>query len=60
MNGYEVRLAISVVTTTDNDVAGSNARAAQASDSATHIVAARRAGRAGHGARNQRWPGALT
>lgn len=60
MNGAAVRHAISTVTTTDNDVAGCNARAAQTSDIATHTSAARRAGLAGHGARNQRCAGELT
>lgn len=60
MNGYAVRPAIDIVTTTDSDVAGCNTRAAQTSESATHTVAAKRAGLAGKGARSQRWLGAPT
>ncbi|WP_181156730.1 hypothetical protein [Paraburkholderia sp. BL21I4N1] len=58
-NGYTVKLAISVVTTTDSDVAGSMALVAKPIENATQTAAAQRAKRAGNGARNQRCPGML-
>lgn len=60
MNGVAVRHVITVVTTTDTDVEGCSARAAQANEIATQTAAAKRAGRTGHGSRSQRWPGELT